>query len=96
MNSQSFENSFNESFESKKSGYYSLNTVNNCDLDLLLMEKHSALSSLDFLESEAERFEEEESFSRKIKKINSNCFIISCLSDNESEMSQANFSTNDY
>ena len=95
MNSQSFDNSFNESFESKKSGYYSLNN-NNCDLDLLLMEKHSALSSLDFLESESERFEEEESISRKIKKINSNCFIVSCLSDNESEISQLNFSTNDY
>ena len=96
MNSQSFDNSFNESFESKKSGYYSLNNNNFCDFDLLLMEKQSALSSLDFLENEAERFEEEEIISRKIKKINSNCFVVSCLSDNESEISHFNYSTNEY
>lgn len=97
MNSQSFDNSLNESFESKKSGCYLLNNNNNiCDFDLLLLEKHSALSSLDFLETETERFEEEEIISRKVKKINSNCFLVSCLSDNDSEISQLNFSTNEY
>lgn len=96
MNSHRFNNSLNESLETKKQGCFPFNN-NNGDFDLLIMEKNFALSSLDYLEGEVERLEEEEQIeSRKIRKINSTCFLVSCLSENESEIFDINESTNDF
>lgn len=81
----------------KTSSYESLNiNTSNEDLDYLLMEKRLALSSLDYIEEEAERCEEKFIFERKIQRINSNCFLVSCRSETESEYANMNDSTNDY
>ena len=88
MEAQLFDSSFNEFFDSKKS-FKSYASPQN-DLELILIEKKSALSSMDFLEEEAERFEEEEEeeiVERKIKRFNSNCYLVSCRSETSEDFS---------
>lgn len=92
MKAQLFDNALNEFFDSKKVG----NSISLpiTDLELILLEKKTALSSMDFLEDEADRFEEEEIVERKIKRYNSNCFLVSCVTET-SEDFPWNESTND-
>ena len=88
MNSQLFENAFTTS---------KTLTSDPTDFELILIQKKSALSSMDFLEDEAERFEEEEEdkeiVATKIKRFNSNCFLVSCRSETSEDFS-LNDSTN--
>ena len=87
MNSQLFENAFTTS---------KTLTSDPTDFELILIQKKSALSSMDFLEDEAERFEEEEDkeiVATKIKRFNSNCFLVSCRSETSEDFS-LNDSTN--
>lgn len=79
MNSQNFNDSLNESFDSKKSGTSPICT--STDLETIFLAKNSALSPMDFLEEEADRFDEEEFVEKKIRRINSNCFLVSCRSE---------------
>ena len=85
MNAQLFENAFTTS---------KTLTSDPTDFELILIQKKYALSSMDFLEDETERFEEEEEdkeiFATKIKRFNSNCFLVSCRSE-----TLENFSLND-
>lgn len=96
MNPQRFNNSLNESSETKRKECYLFTNNNTTDFDVLIMEKHIALSSLDYLGDEVDRLEEEDNVSRKIRKINSNCFLVSCLSESDSEIYDINDSTNDF
>jgi hypothetical protein len=88
MNAQLFENAFTTS---------KTLTSDPTDFELILSQKKSALSSMDFLEDEAERFEEEEEdkeiVATKIKRFNSNCFLVSCRSETSEDFS-LNDSTN--
>jgi hypothetical protein len=87
MNAQLFENAFTTS---------KTLTSDPTDFELILSQKKSALSSMDFLEDEAERFEEEEDkeiVETKIKRFNSNCYLVSCRSETSEDFS-LNDSTN--
>lgn len=75
---------------------YIYNNSINEEFDYFIIEKRIALSCLDYIEEEEERYEEKDMFERKITRINSNCVLVSCESENESEYANMNDSTNDY
>lgn len=93
MKAQLFDNTFRTFFDSKKLGNPQI--CFSTDIEIILIEKNNALSSMNFLEDEAEHFnEDDELLDKKVKKLNSNCYLVSCVTEN-SDVFPWNESTND-